>query len=82
MSSTAAAATAPRRVALSLLAHPDDAEILCGGALIRLRQECGYEIHIATLTAGDCGTVDRTPWEIAAIRTARFAQPRPNEPRR
>jgi LmbE family N-acetylglucosaminyl deacetylase len=65
-----AAAASSRRVALTLLAHPDDAEILCGGALIRLRQECGYEIHIATLTAGDCGTVDCTPWEIAAIRTA------------
>jgi len=24
-----------RRVALTLLAHPDDAEILCGGTLIR-----------------------------------------------
>lgn len=58
-----------RRVALSLLAHPDDAEILCGGTLIRLRQELDYEVHIATATAGDCGTVDRSPWDIAAIRT-------------
>jgi LmbE family N-acetylglucosaminyl deacetylase len=56
-------------VALSLLAHPDDAEILCAGSLIRLRQQHGYEIHIATATAGDCGTVDRTPDEIMAIRT-------------
>lgn len=58
-----------RRVALSLLAHPDDTEILCAGTLIRLRQEHGYEVHIATATAGDCGTVDRTPDEIMAIRT-------------
>ena len=45
--------TSSRRVALTLLAHPDDAEILCGGTLIRLRQELGYEVHIATATAGD-----------------------------
>jgi LmbE family N-acetylglucosaminyl deacetylase len=58
-----------RRVALSFLAHPDDAEILCAGTLVRLRQEHGYEIHIATATAGDCGTVDRSPEEIMQIRT-------------
>jgi LmbE family N-acetylglucosaminyl deacetylase len=69
MAKTSSAA-ASRRVALTLLAHPDDAEILCVGTLIRLRQECGYELHIATATAGDCGTVDRTPSEITAIRTA------------
>lgn len=63
-------ARSPRRVALSLLAHPDDAEILCAGTLIRLRQEHGYEVHIATATAGDCGTTDRTPDEITAIRTS------------
>lgn len=57
-----------RRVALSFLAHPDDAEILCAGTLIRLHREHGYEVHIATATAGDCGTVDRTPDEIMAIR--------------
>lgn len=60
--------TARRRVALSLLAHPDDAEILCAGTLIRLRQEHGYDVHIATVTAGDCGTIDRTPEEISAMR--------------
>lgn len=57
-----------RRVALSLLAHPDDAEILCAGTLIRLRNEWNYEIHLATATAGDCGTVDLTPEEIRGIR--------------
>jgi LmbE family N-acetylglucosaminyl deacetylase len=57
-----------QRVALALLAHPDDAEILCGGTLIRLQQEHGYEIHIATATAGDCGTMDRTMEAISTIR--------------
>ncbi|MGD9632484.1 MAG: PIG-L deacetylase family protein [Pirellulales bacterium] len=68
-SSTNDSSQPARRVALSVLAHPDDAEILCAGTLIRLRQEHGYEVHIATATAGDCGTVDRTPDEIMKIRT-------------
>lgn len=52
---------------LSLLAHPDDAEILCGGTLIHLA-ELGWEIHIATATAGDCGTMTETPESISATR--------------
>src|SRR5687768_15517484 len=61
-----------RKVALSFLAHPDDAEILCAGTLIRLA-ETGWEVHIATATAGDCGTMDRTRWEISAVRTQEAA---------
>ncbi|MFO0938989.1 MAG: PIG-L deacetylase family protein [Gemmataceae bacterium] len=57
-------------IALAILAHPDDAEFLCAGALIRLRQERGYVIHIATMTPGDCGSEDLPPDEIAAIRRA------------
>ena len=57
-----------RQVALSLLAHPDDAEILCAGTLIRLA-DAGWEIHIATATPGDCGTMDRDRWEISSVRT-------------
>jgi LmbE family N-acetylglucosaminyl deacetylase len=55
-------------VALGFFAHPDDAEILCAGTLARLRT-LAWEVHIATATAGDCGTVDKSPWEISAIRT-------------
>jgi LmbE family N-acetylglucosaminyl deacetylase len=40
------------KVALSLLAHPDDAECLCGGTLIRLR-DAGWDVHIASMTPGD-----------------------------
>ena len=58
-----------RKVALSFLAHPDDAEILCAGTLIRLAA-LGWEIHIATATPGDCGTMTHSRWEISAIRTA------------
>lgn len=53
--------------ALAFLAHPDDAEILCAGTLIRLKK-LGWEIHIATATAGDCGTMQYTAAEISSIR--------------
>ena len=56
-----------RRVALSLLAHPDDAEILCGGTLIRLA-DAGWEVHIATVAAGDCGTTTLSREEIMSAR--------------
>jgi LmbE family N-acetylglucosaminyl deacetylase len=58
-----------RRVALSLMAHPDDAEILCAGTLIRLAA-AGWEVHIATLAPGDCGTMSEDRWAISARRTA------------
>src|SRR3954462_4305919 len=58
-----------RAVCLTLLAHPDDAEILCGGTLIRLAR-LGWEIHIATATPGDCGAMTQARWEIGATRTS------------
>jgi len=61
--------TAPRRkVAMTFMAHPDDAEILCAGTLIRLAK-LGWEIHIATAAPGDCGTMTHDRWQISAIRT-------------
>ena len=54
-------------ICLSLLAHPDDAEILCAGTLLRLRT-LGWEVHLATLTAGDCGTTSEAPEAISARR--------------
>ena len=61
---------AMKKTALAVLAHPDDAEFLCVGSLIRLQQEAGWEVHIATMTAGDCGSVEHGPDEIARIRRA------------
>ncbi len=58
----------PDNVALSVLAHPDDAEFLCAGTLIRLAKEKGWEIHIATMTPGDCGSAVLPPEEISNIR--------------
>jgi LmbE family N-acetylglucosaminyl deacetylase len=56
------------RVVLSVLAHPDDAEFLCAGTLIRLKQEHGYEVHIASMTAGDCGSVEYDVQAISRLR--------------
>src|SRR5262249_42280169 len=56
------------RTALAVLAHPDDAEFLCAGTLLRLRKEQGWTIHIATMTAGDCGSAEHGPADIARIR--------------
>jgi LmbE family N-acetylglucosaminyl deacetylase len=56
-----------RRVAMTLLAHPDDAEILCAGTLIRLA-DAGWKIHIATVANGDCGSATLGREEIAAVR--------------
>src|SRR5438128_2038458 len=58
---------------LSVLAHPDDAEFLCAGVLIRLAREHGWQVHIASMTPGDCGSMDRTPEPIAAVRRAEGA---------
>src|SRR5439155_1476810 len=55
-------------VVLSLLAHPDDAEFLCAGTLCRLGRECAWQLHIATMTPGDCGSAELEPEAIGAIR--------------
>lgn len=56
------------KVVLSVLAHPDDAEFLCAGTLLRLKREHGWDVHIASMTPGDCGSMDRSADEIAAVR--------------
>ena len=52
---------------LSLMAHPDDAEFFCAGTLIRM-QEKGWEVHIASMTPGDCGSMELPPAQIARTR--------------
>jgi N-acetylglucosamine malate deacetylase 1 len=56
-----------RRLVLAAGAHPDDVEFLCAGTLHLLR-DCGYEIHIATMTLGDCGSLQHSPQEVRRIR--------------
>jgi LmbE family N-acetylglucosaminyl deacetylase len=66
-------ATLPKRqTALAFLAHPDDAEILCAGTLIRLAA-AGWDIHIATATPGDCGSSTLPADQIAEIRRGEAA---------
>src|SRR5262249_40907711 len=64
-------------VILTILAHPDDAEFLCGGTLIRLAQEKKWQVHIASMTAGDCGSVQYGPGEISLIRKKESADAAP-----
>ena len=54
-------------IVLALFAHPDDAEFLCGGTLACLAAR-GAEIHITTMTAGDCGSAVLPAAKISRIR--------------
>ena len=58
---------AGKRRVLAFMAHPDDAEILCAGTLIRL-YKMGWEVFIVTATAGDCGTMTLSQDEISKVR--------------
>lgn len=52
---------------LAVMAHPDDIEITCAGTLILLRRE-GWKVHLATMTAGDLGSMRHSRAAIAKIR--------------
>jgi LmbE family N-acetylglucosaminyl deacetylase len=56
-----------KNTVLSILAHPDDAEIVCSGTLSLLKK-AGWEVHIATMTPGDKGSAEHTREEISNIR--------------
>lgn len=58
---------------LAMMAHPDDAEIFCGGTLVRLAR-IGWEAHIATVAAGDCGSMTESPAATAARRAEEARQ--------
>jgi len=55
------------KVALSINAHPDDAEAWNAGAL-KLLKDKGYKIIIATMTGGDLGGCNMTMEETARVR--------------
>jgi LmbE family N-acetylglucosaminyl deacetylase len=61
------------KVVLSIGAHPDDAEFMCAGTLALLHER-GWEVHIATMAPGDCGTVQYTREEISRIRKGESAK--------
>jgi LmbE family N-acetylglucosaminyl deacetylase len=52
---------------LAIHAHPDDVEFLCAGTLGLLRKR-GCAITIATMTAGDLGSAELPPPQIAEVR--------------
>ncbi len=54
---------------LVIMAHPDDAEFVCGGTMARLAAE-GCAIHYLLVTSGDRGSheVDMTQERLARIR--------------
>lgn len=52
---------------LALMAHPDDIEITCAGTLILLKA-AGWDVHLATMTAGDLGSSTRSRAAISRIR--------------
>ena len=64
---------AENRTVLTFMAHPDDAEFLCGGTLVRLAQ-AGWKVHIATAAPGDCGTNQENRWDISSRRTREAAK--------
>ena len=61
-------------VVLSILAHPDDAEFLCAGTMMRLVRAHGWQAHIASMTPGDCGSAELGPDAISRIRRTEGAR--------
>ena len=60
------------KVVLSIGAHPDDAEFMYAGTLALLHER-GWQVHIATMAPGDCGTVQYSREEISRIRKGEAA---------
>ena len=54
------------KTVLAIVAHPDDAEFLCAGTLTLLQRQ-GWQVHIATMTPGDCGTAELNREEIKKL---------------
>jgi LmbE family N-acetylglucosaminyl deacetylase len=50
-----------------VMAHPDDIEMTCAGTLVLLKR-AGWDVHLATMTAGDLGSATRSRASIARIR--------------
>jgi LmbE family N-acetylglucosaminyl deacetylase len=67
-------ATVPDRV-LAVYAHPDDADVSCGGTL-GLWARGGGEVHVAICSNGDKGTKDPTasPAGLAELRSLEMAE--------
>ncbi len=64
----------PKRI-LTVLAHPDDAETMAGGTLLKWRAE-GHPITLCLLTDGDKGTDDPSDTPAAVVERRRIEQDR------
>jgi len=53
--------------AMAVGAHPDDVEFMCAGTLFLLA-EAGFDLHVTTVSAGDCGSAAEPPERIMAVR--------------
>jgi LmbE family N-acetylglucosaminyl deacetylase len=49
------------------MAHPDDIEFTCAGTLVLL-ERAGWDVHLATMTAGDLGSASLSRAAISRIR--------------
>jgi LmbE family N-acetylglucosaminyl deacetylase len=58
---------AKARLVLAIMAHPDDIEMTCAGTLVLLKR-AGWDVHMATMTAGDLGSATRSRAQISRIR--------------
>src|SRR5271154_4386842 len=63
------------RVALAVYAHPDDADVGCGGTLARWAKE-GTSVHLLVCTDGGRGTHDplTDPTRLAEVRREELAR--------
>lgn len=52
---------------LAVCAHPDDIEFTCAGTLVLLKSK-GYHVTLATVSDGDCGSMELSNEKIGGIR--------------
>lgn len=56
-----------KRVAMAIVAHPDDIEFLMAGTLLLLGQH-GFELHYMTLSSGNCGSMTMSAARTRVVR--------------
>ncbi len=62
-----------KKTVLSFLTHPDDTEFISAGTLALLHKK-GWQINIATMTPGDCGSTKLNRGQISQIRRRESAK--------
>lgn len=62
-----------QKTVLAFGCHPDDVEFTCAGTLALLRQ-AGWNVHLATVAGGECGSVTMSREEIRDVRLGECAE--------